>query len=71
MTACIYPGKDEIFYEVYMVIKDSKNPLCSTYSARKEIKDIVKKIYEEIIKSSNRVHFSESVLGIMQNYLGK
>ena len=71
VTACIYPGTDEIFYEVYMVIKDNKNPLCSTYSARKEIKDIVKKIYEEIIKSSNRVHFSESVLGIMQSYLGK
>ena len=71
VTACKYPGTDEIIYEAYMVVKDTKNPLCSTYSACKVVKSIVEKIYEEIIKSSNRVHFSEPVLGIMQNYLGK
>lgn len=71
VTACIYPGTDEIFYEAYLVVQDTKNPLCSTYSSCKEVKNIVEKIYEEIIKSTNRVHFSESVLGIMQSYLGK
>ncbi len=66
---CREEGTEEDIFELYLVVEDNVNPLCTTNVDCETIKKRVGELVKEIIKSQNRIHISNQAVGIINNYL--
>ena len=59
----------EGIYEVYIVDRDSINPICSTHFVRDEIKEAVRKLYEAIETSHSRIGLTDNMKSYMKQLI--